>query len=102
FTTYFMSILMRKYLGEIPILVHELVPGLLEQALEKREVDLGITYIPIPSSSLDHLKVTTIEMGVFGRKDIFADKDFEQLPFAAPVTPVSGSPNKVRGLDGWP
>ena len=23
-------------------------------------------------------------------------------PFAVPTTPVEGSPNKVKGLDGWP
>lgn len=102
FTTYFLGPLLGKYLVDVPVVVHEFVPGLLEEALEKREVDVGVTYIPIPSGHLDHLKVGTIEMGLFGIKEAFKDVPFDHLPFAIPTSPVTGSPNKVRGLDGWP
>lgn len=28
--------------------------------------------------------------------------EYSELPFVAPITPVQGTPHKVKGLDGWP
>lgn len=102
FTTYFLGPLMKDYLDEVPVVLHEFVPGLLEQALEQREIDLGVTYIPIPSAALDHVPAGKLRMGLYGLQSKFSNKPFDELPFAIPVSPITGSPNKVRGLDGWP
>jgi DNA-binding transcriptional LysR family regulator len=41
-------------------------------------------------------------MGIFGRVKQNESLDYGALKFVIPVTPIEGSPNKVRGLDGWP
>ena len=43
-----------------------------------------------------------VKMEIFGRKGQFTSTEFKELPFAAPISPVQGTPNKVLGLDGWP
>ena len=44
----------------------------------------------------------TIEMGIHGLKGKFSSVDFSELPFVTPISPVSGAPTGVKGLDGWP
>ena len=102
FTTHSINPLLMELLPEHQLVLHELTPGKLEEALAKNEIDFGITYIPIPHPDLDFLKVTQLEMGVFVRKDRFQKHPLEQIPFAVPVIPIQGSPTKVAGLDGWP
>lgn len=101
FTTYFLSALVRR-LGSTGAVVHELVAGHLERALVEHEIDYGITYVPVPSAAIEHTEVTVIEMGVFARAEAFAGLPLEQIPFAVPVTPLSGAPDRIRGRDGWP
>lgn len=101
FTTHFLPRLLEQ-LGEQTVELHELIPGHLEQALASRAIDLGITYLPVPHPELDHIEAGQVEMGVFARRGAFARAGFSEMPFVVPVSPVSGSPNRVRGLDGWP
>lgn len=101
FTTYFLSALLRR-IGSTGAVVHELVAGHLERALIEREIDYGITYVPVPSAAVEHVEVTTIEMGIYTRADAFPGVPLDQLPFAVPVTPLSGAPDRIRGRDGWP
>jgi DNA-binding transcriptional LysR family regulator len=102
FTTYFLGELIEGFLGEAGVQCQELIPGELERALERRDVDIGITYLPIPSPELDHVPAGSIKMGVYGLTSRFGKVEFARLPFAIPIAPVQGSPNRVRGLDGWP
>lgn len=102
FTTYFLARLAREAVPGVPLVVHELIPGPLEEALERREIDLGLTYLPVPRAGLEFLEVTSLEMGIYARAGAFDGRPFEQIPFAVPVSPVSGTPTRVRGLDGWP
>lgn len=101
FTTYFLSALVQR-LGSTGAVVHELVAGHLERALVEHEIDYGITYVPVPSAAIEHTEVAVIEMGVFARAEAFAGLPLEQIPFAVPVTPLSGAPDRIRGRDGWP
>jgi DNA-binding transcriptional LysR family regulator len=99
FTTYFLSVLLKTY--PFPSLVlHEFSPGKLEQAIEDRRIDVGITYLPIPTQGVVFKEATKITMGVFGLKGAFA-KDTDP-PFVVPLAPLQGTPSKVVGLDGWP
>jgi DNA-binding transcriptional LysR family regulator len=107
FSTHFFERAADGPLAEYDCDIHELTPGKMEAAVAAGLADLGITYIPIPHPDLDHIRVAPIEMGVFGggSKAIPALKtaaDCRKLPFAVPVAPVEGAPNKVHGLDGWP
>lgn len=102
FTTHTLGPLLKEHLGDTSLVLHELVPGQLEAALAEDRVDLGISYIPIPRPEVEFLKITTIEMGIYGIKGPLLKMQLETVPFAIPVTPIQGSPTKVEGLDGWP
>jgi DNA-binding transcriptional LysR family regulator len=86
--------------------LHEMVPGKMEAAVAGGVADLAVTYIPIPHPELDFVRVAPIQMGIYGNSQAAtatgSDTHPRKLPFVVPVTPVEGSPNKVRGLDGWP
>lgn len=102
FTTHFLQGLMPHLPKDMSLLLREVIPGEMEKALLNHEIDFGITYIPIPTSGIDHQQVATIEMGIFGLSNKYSEVEFEKLPFVIPVQPIVGSPNKVQGLDGWP
>ena len=101
FTTYFTKCLGPLF-SEYDLDFHELVPGKMEQALVNREIDIAITYEPIPIAGVEHLKVTDIEMGAFIKKGSFKKEGILDIPFAAPLIPVEGAPNGIKGLDSWP
>lgn len=102
FSTYFLSFLDRVNWNEHALELHEMLPGEIEKYVRHGQVDLGITYLPVPDPSLDFVKVTAIEMGVYTRKGAFADVGQKDLPFVIPATPLTGLPTRVKGLDGWP
>jgi DNA-binding transcriptional LysR family regulator len=102
FSTYFLRGLDETTFGDTPLTVHDVLPGELERALVERQVDVGLTYMPVPHPDLDFLKVASIDMGVFTAKDAFPGASQQDLPFVVPVNPIFGSPSRVRGLDGWP
>ena len=102
FSTHFLGALNGPEWNDIPITVHDVLPGELERALVDRLVDVGITYMPVPHPDLDYLKVASVEMGVFAAKGAFPGLHQPDLPFVVPVNPLYGSPSRVRGLDGWP
>lgn len=105
FTTHCLGQLLASLGYEAGILLREVIPGEMERALLNREIDYGITYLPIPTSGVEHQRITAIEMGIFGTVEVerkYRDKSFAELPFVVPIEPIAGSPNKVQGLDGWP
>jgi DNA-binding transcriptional LysR family regulator len=102
FSTHFMGWAIDRYLSGRSVLLREMIPGELEGALLNREVDVGITYIPVPHEGLDFLKAASQEMGIYARVGRFRDTPFEELPFCVPLSPVSGAALAVQGLDGWP
>lgn len=102
FSTYFLTFLDAIDCRDEPLELHELLPGEVEKYCIQGEIDVGITYLPVPDPQLDFLKVTSIEMGVFTLQGAFKGVPQEKLPFVIPVMPLQGVPTKVRGLDGWP
>jgi len=102
FSTYFFSGVLAKAVDERSILVRELIPGALEQSLINNEIDVGITYEPIPLQGLKILEVGKFHMGIFGKRELFARMPFESIPFAAPAIPINSAISGVKGLDGWP
>lgn len=101
FSTYFAKLL-GPVLEEFELEFHELIPGKMERALLRREIDLAITYEPIPISGVEHLKVSEVEMGIFVKSGTFKGVNTLDIPFAAPLIPVEGSPTGLKGLDSWP
>jgi DNA-binding transcriptional LysR family regulator len=81
----------------------EKVPGEIEQAVRMGTADIGITYVPIPTPDVEHLKVCSIKMGLFqGLKPLYKETKFEKIPFVIPAQPEYATPTKAKGLDGWP
>lgn len=101
FSTYFAKKLGPLF-NEYDLDFHELVPGKMESALLRREIDLAITYEPIPLPGVEHLKVAEIEMAAYVLKDAFKGQSILEIPFAAPLIPVEGAPTGIKGLDSWP
>ncbi len=101
FSTYLAPELVAALPLSTELVFEELIPGELEESLLAEDIDLGISYLAVPRSGLDHWEVGKIRMGVFATK-AWAGKPFAELPFVIPVSRVEGTPNKVRGLDGWP
>lgn len=102
FSTYFLRFLDELKWNEHSLELHELLPGEVEKYVAQGDVDFGITYMPVPHAELDFLKVTSIEMGVFTKKDSFKGVPQPELPFVVPAMPLQGVPTRLRGLDGWP
>jgi DNA-binding transcriptional LysR family regulator len=101
FSTYFMGELVAALAGQ-RVVVRERIPGAIEDSVAAGETDLGITYIAMPRPDLDYLRVTSLEMAIFGRVDRFGDTPLEELPFCAPQIPLRSVASPTRGLDGWP
>lgn len=101
FSTYFLSGL-ESINWTRGLKLHEAVPGEIERHLLSGEADLGITYLPVPNPRLDFLKIVTTEMGVYVRRDAFKGVDQPNIPFVVPIAPLTGTPTKAKGLDGWP
>jgi DNA-binding transcriptional LysR family regulator len=102
FSTYFLTFLDKLKWENHSLELHELLPGEVEKYVSRGEIDIGITYMPVPDPSLDFLKITSIEMGVFAHKESFKGVEQQDLPYVIPVMPLQNVPTKVRGLDGWP
>lgn len=103
FSTYFLGTLDRvEWPKERGLLLHEASPGELERLVEQGVADFGLTYMPIPYPGVDHVKITSIDMGVFKRRGAFARCRQQDLPFVIPINPHNAPPTRIRGLDGWP
>lgn len=103
FSTYLAPALIESFTKSTKVHFEELIPGEIEQEIVNGNIDYGISYLPIPHPKLDHLKVTTIDMGVFANQKLKDKKhEFSKLPFVVPSQKIEGTPTKARGLDGWP
>lgn len=102
FSTYFLQVFEQVDLGNRSIVLHEVIPGELEHVIAQGKADYGVTYMPIPHPHLEHVKISSILMGVYKLKGSFKNLSQEELPFVVPVLPVVGAPTRVKGLDGWP
>jgi DNA-binding transcriptional LysR family regulator len=102
FSTHFLGFLQEPFFRKQQVLLHELIPGEIETALAENRIDYGLTYLPVPRAEVEHVKIATVEMGVFARKGAFDGCIQSALPFVVPVSPIAGVPTRVKGLDGWP
>jgi DNA-binding transcriptional LysR family regulator len=102
FATYFVGPLTKELDMFNSFSIHRMGPGAIEAALINKEIDIGITYIPIPTDGVEHLKICPIEMEIYGLKNKFQGRSLKELPFVAPLPPLVGIPNRMDGLDGWP
>lgn len=102
FSTYFMSKVFKEFFKDFSCELYEAIPGKMEELVVNGKVDFALTYVPIPHPDLDFLKIQEIEMGIFGNSKSMKSQKLSDCRFVVPSAPIEGSPNKVRGLDGWP
>lgn len=102
FTSYFIGPLLKTYIPDTAVEIHELVPGRLEEALAFNKIDLGITYEPVPRKGIEYVKVTSLLMGAYALRGHFQNSELAAIPFVAPVSPLEGTPSGVKGRDAWP
>ena len=101
FSTYLLGELLTEFNDPLDLVLHELTPGKIEQALLEMRIDVGLSYMAIPHKDLDHLELGKVHMGVYGIKENFTGMAMADIPFVIPVEPLSGAPTKAQGLDGW-
>ncbi len=102
FSTAFLEQFAAKLDPQTELEVHELGPGRMEDAIVNGTADAGLTYLPIPRAGLDFMKLKPVAMGIYGSRSRFRKVEPDTTPFAVPLSPIEGSPNRVRGTDGWP
>jgi len=88
--------------GDGELELRELGPGQLERALLAGEVDVGLTYSPVPTRGVDARSLGEIPMKIFARIGAFRGISTDELPFVVPLASMGKSPTRIRGLDGWP
>ena len=101
FTTYFLAKFMSREQLKHRMRVHYLSPGKIEESLKLREIDLGITYIRIPDSELEYVRIGEFRMKLFGHKKMVG-LPLENLPFAVPTTGINTPTLSLPSLDSWP
>lgn len=101
FSTYLLGEIYAEFSDPHDLILHELSPGKIEQALIDMRIDVGLSYMAIPHKDLDHLELGKVRMGVYSATDAFPDMAIPDLPFVIPVEPLSGAPTRAQGLDGW-
>ncbi len=102
FSTHLLPQVWHKYFPDTPFDLHEHIPGRMESVVVEGMADAAITYDPVPTQGLDFLKIGKIGMGIYSRGGSFKGVSWQDIPFVAPLVPVSNTPSGVKGLDGWP
>lgn len=101
---FFMTHAFSALLDVLPstLVVRDLPPDTLEDALIQRRIDIGITVRPYPKPGVDHVEAGRFHMGVYALAGRFAGMGPTDTPFAVPLDMVSDSPVFQRAQDGWP
>lgn len=101
---FFMTHALSALLDVLPdtLVVDDLEPDHLEDALVQRRIDVGITVRPYPKPHVEHLEAGRFTMGVYALPGRFAALGPTDTPFALPLDMVSDSPVFARAQDGWP
>lgn len=99
FTTHLLGHIVARHPTDL--VAREVTPGRIEDAVKANEVDFGITYAPVAMPGVEFLPVAEFKMGIFGGAGAKFG-DFEQWPFAVPITAVGGHVAGFQSLDGWP
>lgn len=100
FSSYFLS----TFFAQEPhteILLLEMTPGFIEQAVIAGTVDVGITYLPSPDPSLEFREIGAFVKGIYGNQK-WKDQTFDKWPFAIPTTDLKIHSSEVDSLDMWP
>lgn len=101
FSTYLLAECSNELSKDNSIRCLGMVPGKIETALANSEIDIGITYIPVPNSEVVMDQVCYFSFAIFGNHKS-RNMSFEELEFAVPTTSVPQNPALLFDLDTWP
>lgn len=79
----------------------ELSPGEIEISVQKRILDVGITYIPMPTEGIEYLRIGKFRMGIFCAQEKLASKPLSEIPFVVPSATLHSNPMDILNTDGW-
>lgn len=79
----------------------EMSPGQIEVAVQKRILDVGITYIPMPTEGIEYLRIGKFRMGIFCTQAKLASKPLSEIPFVVPSATLLSNPMDILNTDGW-
>lgn len=79
----------------------ELSPGQIEIAVQKRILDVGITYIPMPTEGVEYLRIGKFKMGIFCAEAKLATLPLRDIPFVVPSATLHSNPMDILNTDGW-
>lgn len=79
----------------------DLNPGHMEQMIERRQLDYGITYAPFPTEHVEIIEVGKYRLGCYFLKNLFEGKNISEIPFVAPSQVISNNPLGIKERDGW-
>ncbi len=102
FSTHCLGALLETDLSAHPCQVLELGVGALERALEDRQADVGITYVPVPRRGLTFVAIGEIEFRIYVKRGTYSDTPFADVPFAIPTSKIAEGLSDVLGIDCWP
>lgn len=83
------------------ICFQEMSPGEIEIAVQKRILDVGITYIPMPAEGVEYMRIGKFRMGIFCAQSKLASKPLNEIPFVVPSTTLNSNPLDILNSDGW-
>lgn len=83
------------------ICFQEMGPGEIESAVQKRILDVGITYIPVPTEGVEYLRIGKFRMGVFCAQASLANQPLGEIPFVVPSASLNTNPLDILNNDGW-
>ena len=83
------------------ICFQEVSPGQIEIAIQKRILDVGITYIPMPTEGVEFLRIGKFRMGIFCAQAKLANKALSEIPFVVPSSTLNSNPMDILNSDGW-
>lgn len=95
------KLLVAPLFSDRPICFQEMGPGQIEVAVQKRILDVGITYIPVPVAGIEYLRVGKFEMGIFCAQLKMTNQSLSEIPFVVPSTTLNSNPMDILNSDGW-
>ena len=84
-----------------PVCFQEMSPGQVEVAVQKRILNVGITYIPVPVEGVEYLRVGKFEMGIFCAQTKMTNQPLSEIPFVIPSSTLNSNPLDILNSDGW-
>lgn len=100
FSSYFLSAFFAQS-GQSNVLLLEMTPRRIEQAVLSGLVEVGLTYLPAPDPALEYREIGTFSMGIYG-KEKWKNLPFSEWPFAVPTTELRIHSSEIDSLDMWP